>query len=245
MLKKIKSERGVFYGVGTGPGDPELMTLKAVKILESCPVIAAPRTGGGDMIALDIVSKAVSLEDKIILPLDFTMDRNVGKRKESYIRNAEAVAVHLDRGADVAMVNLGDVSIYSTFAYVAEELKSRGYETAMVPGVTSFSAIAAALDMSLTEMSEPLHVIPAVGADPEEYLGLSGTKVLMKAGRHLPSVLKALRERNLLEMTSMAVNCGMDDEVLIRNLGDGSGVTKEPGYFTTVIVKEGCKAAEG
>ena len=67
---------GTFYGVGVGPGDPELLTLKALRTLEHCPVIAAPRTRSGEMLALDIVRQAISLEGKTILPLDFTMSRD-------------------------------------------------------------------------------------------------------------------------------------------------------------------------
>ena len=96
--KKENAKYGVFYGVGTGPGDPELITLKAVRIIEHCPVIAAPRTNGGDMVALDIVRKIVDLGDKLVMPMDFTMDRDVSKRQDSYRRNADAAAAYLEKG---------------------------------------------------------------------------------------------------------------------------------------------------
>ena len=107
--------RGVFYGVGVGPGDPELLTLKALRVLDLCPVIAAPRTKSGEMLALDIVRSAMPLEHKTILPLDFTMSRDRTVRHESHLRSASAIAAHLTAGRDVAMLNLGDVSIYATF----------------------------------------------------------------------------------------------------------------------------------
>lgn len=236
--KKENAKYGVFYGVGTGPGDPELITLKAVRIIEHCPVIAAPRTNGGDMVALDIVRKIVDLGDKLVMPMDFTMDRDVSKRQESYRRNADAAAAYLEKGMDIAMVNLGDVSIYSTFHYVAEEVKKRGYETAMIPGITSFSAIAASLNMSLTEMNQPLHIIPAVGEKAGESLALPGTKVLMKAGRRLPDLQKELERRGLLDVTSVAVNCGMEDELLIKVLEKETDISENAGYFTTVIVRD-------
>ena len=236
--KKENAKYGVFYGVGTGPGDPELITLKAVRIIEHCPVIAAPRTNGGDMVALDIVRKIVDLGDKLVMPMDFTMDRDVSKRQDSYRRNADAAAAYLDKGMDIAMVNLGDVSIYSTFHYVAEEVEKRGYETAMIPGITSFSAIAASLNMSLTEMNQPLHIIPAVGEKAGESLALPGTKVLMKAGRRLPDLQKELERRGLLDVTSVAVNCGMEDELLIKALEKETDISENTGYFTTVIVRD-------
>ena len=236
--KKENAKYGVFYGVGTGPGDPELITLKAVRIIEHCPVIAAPRTNGGEMVALDIVRKIVDLGDKLVMPMDFTMERDVARRQESYRRNADAAAAYLEKGMDIAMVNLGDVSIYSTFHYVAEEVEKRGYETKMIPGITSFSAIAASLNMSLTEMNQPLHIIPAVGEKTGESLDLPGTKVMMKAGRRLLDLQKELERRGLLDVTSVAVNCGMEDELLIKVLEKETDISENAGYFTTVIVRD-------
>jgi precorrin-2 C(20)-methyltransferase len=239
-------EKGTFYGIGVGPGDPELITVKALKIIKSCPVIAAPRTGNGDMVALDIVwrtgilsESAESAEefDKKILAMDFTMDKDPAKRKENYRKNAEAAARYLDNGQDVAMVTLGDVSLYSTVHYIADELISRGYEIIMVPGVPSFSAAAASLAIPLAEMDAPVHIIPSVRNNSDDYLDLPGTKVLMKAGRHLHRTLDELDKRGLLDVTSLAVNCGMDDEILIKKLGDDEPLPDKTGYFTTVIVR--------
>ena len=243
----MKEKRGTFYGIGVGPGDPELITVKALKIIKSCPVIAAPRTGNGDMVALDIVwrtgvlagSAEIAEEfDKKILAMDFTMDKDPAKRKENYRKNADAAARYLDNGQDVAMVTLGDVSLYSTVHYIADELISRGYEIIMVPGVPSFSAAAASLAIPLTEMDAPVHIIPSVRNNSDDYLNLPGTKVLMKAGRHLHRTLDELDRRGLLDVTSLAVNCGMDDEILIKKLGDDEPLPDKTGYFTTVIVRD-------
>ena len=243
----MEKKRGTFYGIGVGPGDPELITVKALKIIKSCPVIAAPRTGNGDMVALDIVWRTGVLagsaeiaeeSDKKILAMDFTMDKDPAKRKENYRKNAEAAARYLDNGQDVAMVTLGDVSLYSTVHYIADELISRGYEIIMVPGVPSFSAAAASLAIPLAEMDAPVHIIPSVRNNSDDYLDLPGTKVLMKAGRHLHRTLDELDRRGLLDVTSLAVNCGMDDEILIKKLGDDEPLPDKTGYFTTVIVRD-------
>ena len=239
----MEKKRGTFYGIGVGPGDPELITVKALKIIKSSPIIAAPRTGNGDMVALDIVWRTGVLagsaeeSDKKILAMDFTMDKDPAKRKENYRKNAEAAASYLDNGQDVAMVTLGDVSLYSTVHYIADELISRGYEIIMVPGVPSFSAAAASLTIHLAEMDAPVHIIPSVRNNSDDYLDLPGTKVLMKAGRHLHRTLDELDRRGLLDVTSLAVNCGMDDEILIKKLGDDEPLPDKTGYFTTVIVR--------
>ena len=298
----MKEKRGTFYGIGVGPGDPELITVKALKIIKSSPIIAAPRTGNGDMVALDIVwrtgvladsvkiaeesdktdetlrgsmkagrasfssvsadavnsndsnhedtnlfnvgysnpedTNLFNVGDKKILAMDFTMDKDPAKRKENYRKNAEAAASYLDNGQDVAMVTLGDVSLYSTVHYIADELISRGYEIIMVPGVPSFSAAAASLGIPLAEMDAPVHIIPSVRNNSDDYLDLPGTKVLMKAGRHLHRTLDELDRRGLLDVTSLAVNCGMDDEILIKRLGDDEPLPDKTGYFTTVIVRD-------
>lgn len=229
----MEEKFGIFYGVGVGPGDPELMTLKALRVLERCPVIAAPRTQGGRMLALDIARGAADLSGKQILPLRIPMGR--GDRNAAYAEAARRIEGFLAGGQDVAMVNLGDVSLYATYGYLMERIRARGYETVMVPGVASFSAVAARLGTSLAGMDVPLHIIPSSAMSAEEALGLPGAKVLMKAGGHLGEVAQALADRRLLERSALVANCGLEGEVVCRDL---SRLPEKPGYYTTVIVKE-------
>lgn len=125
------------------PRRPELLTVKACRVLKACPVIAAPQSQSGEQLALSIAGQAVDLDGKASLSLPFTMSRDPEVLAAAWEKNADLVAAYLDRGADVAMVVLGDVSTYSTYCYVMERLKQRGYPTQMIPGVTSFAAIAA------------------------------------------------------------------------------------------------------
>ena len=174
---------GTFYAVGVGPGDASLLTLQAVKILEQCPVLAAPQTASGQMLALDIARGAVDLSKKEILPLRFTMSRDLAVREESYRAICAQLEGFLSRGQDVAMVNLGDVSIYATAYYIFDRLQKAGFPAKMVPGITSFSAVAAQLGWSLTEENAPLHIIPG-STDLQAALHLPGTKVLMENSSH-------------------------------------------------------------
>lgn len=231
----MEVKKGICYGVGVGPGDPELITLKAVRVLTRCPVIAAPQTRSGEMLALDIARQAVSLEGKTVLPLDFTMSRNPAVLQESRLRAAEAIAAHLSSGRDVAMLNLGDVSIYATFSYLMDILAAAGYEAVMVPGVPSFCAVAARLGTSLTTVSSPLHILPGFGGSLEEQLSLPGTKVLMKSGRQLPQAVETLRQKGLLQQAAMVRDCGLPTEEVCRDL---TQLRPDTGYFATVIVKE-------
>lgn len=231
----MAAKTGTFYGVSVGPGDPELLTTKALRILAACPVIAAPRTAGGEQLALSIARQAVDLTGKELLPLAFSMDRDEAVRKAAWQKAAGQVRAFLDRGRDVAMVVLGDVSIYATYCSLMELLQAEGYATEMIPGVTSFSAIAARLGMSLTTMEEPLHILPASQADQWEGLSLPGTKILMKSGRNLGPLMEELSRRDLLDKAALVANCGLPGEVVCRDLRKFSAPT---GYYTTVIVKE-------
>ena len=229
---------GVFFSVGVGPGDPELITLKAIRTLERCPVVAAPRTSGGEMLALSIAQKAVDLTGKTILPLHFTMARDAATQQAAHEAAAEQVRRQLDAGRDVAMLNLGDVSVYATALYLAEILQKQGYETRMVPGVTSFCAVAARLNTSLTGIRTPLHILPGGDLDAlDEALALPGTKVLMKSGRQLPAVLERLAARGLLGRSALVCNCGLPGELVRPDLSQDAAPV-DAGYFATIVVKE-------
>lgn len=227
---------GTFYGVSVGPGDPELLTLKAVRCIERCPVLAAPQTSEGRMLALDIVKGAVDVSGKTILPLRFAMSRDADVLRASHEAAAAAVRAQLDAGNDVAMLNLGDISIYATYGYLEEILKAAGYPTARIAGVPSFCAAAAALGQSLTSgMEAPLTIAP--GRHAEQVLDAPGAKVLMKSGRQLSAALDALRQRGLLGKSVMVCNCGLPDEALWPDLS-AYDPAQTAGYFTTIIVKE-------
>ena len=232
MEKRI----GVLYGVSVGPGDPELMTLKAVRCLEKCPVIAAPQTAGGRMLALDIARGAVGLDGKTILPLRFAMSRDPEVLRTSHEEAARAVKEYLDAGQDVAMLNIGDVSIYATFGYLQEILQAGGYATAMAAGVPSFCAAAARLNVPLTGgMDTPFTIAP--GGWTDRVLEMPGTKVLMKAGRQLPVLLDALQQADKLKKSALVCNCGLPDERVYPDLSL-ERPQEQAGYFATVLVKE-------
>lgn len=229
-------KKGILHGVSVGPGDPELMTLKAVRCIEQCPVLAAPQTAAGRMLALDIAKGAVDVSGKIILPLHFAMSRDPEVLKASHAAAADAVRAHLDAGRDVALLNLGDVSIYATYGYLEEILTAQGYAAVRIAGVPSFCAAAARLGQSLTGgMEQPLTIAP--GRHVEQVLAAPGAKVLMKTGHRLPKTLDALRERGLLANSAMVCNCGLPDEAVFPALTDYDPA-QDAGYFATILVKE-------
>lgn len=228
-------KNGKLYGVSVGPGDPELLTLKAKRIVESCPVIAAPVTRNGNMFALNIVKGAVDISAKIILQLTFLMTTDETMLAESHKREAMRVIALLDQGLDVAMLNLGDVSIYSTFGYLKQIIHDAGYKMEIVPGVPSFCAVAAALDTNLTTMKKPLHIIPSDYGNFENNLELDGTKVIMKTGSTLPEVKRILRKKGMIDQASLVANCGLPDQRVYKSIEDACDTE---GYFATILIKE-------
>lgn len=229
----MNDTNGTFYAVGVGPGAPELLTLQAVNLLRQCPVIAAPQTRSGQMLALDIAQGALDLREKEILPLSFTMSREPALREENYQTAARQIEAFLQKGLDVAMVNLGDVSVFATAYYILERIREDGFETLMAPGVTSFSAVAARLGWSLTEMETPLHIIPA-SADLDSALRCPGTKVLMKSGSAIRETVHALERAGLLDRAALVADCGLPTEQVYRDLRK---LPENLSYFATIIVQ--------
>ena len=228
-------QNGILFGVSVGPGDPELMTLKAVRTLERCPVIAAPETRGDKTLALDIVRGAMDLTGKEIMNISFPMSRDKSVVHANYDAIAARIRAELEKGRDVALINLGDVSVYSTFSYIADRLCAQGFTVTIIPGVTSFCAVSAKLGSSLVQYDEMLHVIPASVEDMRTALNLPGTKVIMKTGKGLRAVVDALAQSGKLQKASMIQNCGLENERICRTL-DPSECSED--YFTTLIVKD-------
>lgn len=224
---------GILYCIGVGPGDPELLTRKAVRLIQSCPAAAAP--GGTKSVAYQIALQAApELSQKSCLDLHLPMTKDPTVLRESHDRAAEQLLAALEQEQDVALLTLGDPSIYSTCMYLQERVQNAGCYVQVVPGVPSFCAAAAALGVSLTEADQPLRILPASYPCTESELECSGTKVLMKSGRQFAQVKQLLHDKGLLDRTMMVQNCGMEDERVFSSLADAG---EQAGYFTLLIVK--------
>ncbi|MBQ3843289.1 MAG: precorrin-2 C(20)-methyltransferase [Ruminiclostridium sp.] len=221
---------GKFYCVSVGPGDPELMTLRSVRIIERCDVIAAPRTSGGNMLAFSIAEKVCDMSEKAVLPLDFPMKADETAQRENHRLIAETFCSYLRKGQDVAMLNIGDVSVYSSCTYIAAELTTMGFDTEMCAGVPSFCAAAAELNIPLAEAKEPIVIVPAQYEKAGELLVIDGTKVIMKGGKKLSDIKNMIKNDSKIYA---AENCGFADQHLYHSINDMDGC----GYFTVVIVK--------
>ena len=208
-------KKGKLFGVGIGPGDKELITLKAVHTIKNADVTALPDSLSGKNRAYEIVKEYITGKEIIYIPMPMTKDKE--HLRQSHENGAELIISCLEKSKNVAFVTLGDPSVYSTYMYLHRIVESKGYNVEMVPGVTSFCASAARLNMSLCDSDEPLIIIPANYKDNKELLKLSGNKVLMKSGKKMAKVKQEIAECGLTDKTYMVENCGMEEEKIYKD----------------------------
>ncbi len=231
-MKERHSGYGTAYCVGTGPGDPELMTLKALRLINENKVIAVPGKDAKSSAAYRIAAAAADMSGKELLALPTPMTRDPARLAEAHRISASMIEERLRKGENVVCLVLGDPSVYSSFTYLKKILEEDGFETVMVSGVPSFCAAAARLGVSLAEGSEALHIFPfpQSGRLPAE---LPGTWVLMKSGRRMAEVKAALRESG--RDVKAVENCGMEGERVCGALDEIPG---DAGYYSLIIAKE-------
>ncbi len=220
------------FGVGVGPGDPKQLTLQAVEVLQNAGVIAVPDTDG-DKTAMKIVKDYI--QDKKILYCPMPMSRDLKLLERSHQKGCEMLEKELLKGEDIAFITLGDPTIYSTYMYIHRLMTEKGYTTKIIPGVTSFCAAAAALNISLCDREEALHIIPASYPGTEKLLLLDGNKVLMKNGKKIGDVVEALKSMDLHKKAQMVECCSMENEKIHRNLDQ---ISEDSSYFSIIIVKD-------
>ena len=230
--------KGKLFGIGTGPGDPKLLTLRGKELLEKADVIAYPvRKVGEEGTALEIVRGAVDLSGKEIVELLFKMDPDDEVRKKCRAESIDRLCSILDSGKDVAMVTLGDVGVYSTYMYLDRTVRARGYETEVVPGISAFSYGSALASVPLMIGTESLAVVSAAKqnyGEVEKALDDFENVVVMKAYQSMGVIADMMQKRGIPPQNAVVIsNLGMPDQYIgPMELG------KEYGYFTTLIIKK-------
>ena len=247
-----KNMDGTLYGIGTGPGDPELMTLKAVRIVRECDVIAIPISNrevitepvlwqAGETkeellagcVAYQITLPNVpEMKEKPVLGLPMPMCKDKTELKTIHDKGAQAVAKLLRDGKNVCFLTLGDPTVYSTYLYVHKRIQAMELPVEIVSGIPSFCAVAAKHEIGLVENKDALHVIPS-SYGVEEALHLSGTKVLMKAGKKMAKVKEEIQKTE--QSFYMMENCGMQSEKMYTDIDQ---VPDDTSYYSLIILKE-------
>ena len=247
--------KGKLTGVGVGSGDPELLTLKAVRKIRESDVVVLPVSDRGlevpvfsgenereedglnnyrnKCVAYQIVKKAVpQVKEKLKMYLPVPMIKERDRLEKIHDMDAGAVCELLEEGKNLVFLTIGDPSVYSTYMYLHKRILKMGYEAEMVPGIPSFCAAASRINDSLAEKEEQIHIIPAsygIG----KALELSGTKIFMKVGKKLPELKRRLQGRS--EKVIMIENCGMENEAVYQGT---ECIPEEGGYYALLIMKE-------
>lgn len=224
------------YCIGTGPGDPELLTLKAVRLLKNAQRIAVAGRDPQESLAYRIAVQAVpELAEKELIGLDLPMVRDREILEEKRRHAAEALAELADAGERIAVLTLGDPSIYCSISYLQPYLAERGIAIRYVSGVPSFCAAAAALGTPLALEGEEIRILP--GLYEEEIPEFEGTLVFMKSGRNYPELRDALLagERELF----LAESCGLPGEKLVS---PPEVLPEEAGYLSILLAKK-CRSS--
>jgi precorrin-2/cobalt-factor-2 C20-methyltransferase len=235
----MTTKTGTLYGIGVGPGDPELITLKALKVLQRVPhIFAACSTKNSYSLALSIVR--CHLNGAGIEHLPFPMSKDARVLAEAWEQNARRVLEVLATGHDAAFVTLGDPLTYSTFGYLLKTLKRLNPEVAIVtiPGITSYSAAAALTHIPLTEGEESFYLVSgALGAAQlKEVIDKTDNIVILKTYRHFDEIFQVLEDMDLLDRTTCISRCGLEGEAIVENLRDLKG--RELPYLSMVIIKK-------
>jgi precorrin-2/cobalt-factor-2 C20-methyltransferase len=231
-------KKGIFYGVGVGPGDPELITVKALKTISACPCVSFIDPGRGrKAVAYEIARAAApEIEQKEKIRLTISMTEDKALMHSHHIAAFSAISERLNSGLDVCFLTLGDVSIYSTFGYLRKIAVEAGFHTQMVSGVPSFCAAAAVLNTDLALGEQDLHIFYT--GKTAVFPGLKGTRVFMKGPSARPDLIKTIKENGL--DASLVSSCGMENQIVVDSIKE-SDMEQEFGYYSLVIIKEGAR----
>ena len=227
--------RGKLYSVGIGPGDPELMTLKSVRLLKECDVVAIPQGDNGILTAKAIVNNVVNLDEKEQVMIYMPMTKDMAAMDKAHREGDDAIEKLLDEGQNVVFNTLGCPTVYATCIYVHKLVLADGYEAELVAGVTSICAVAAKLNTSLCERAEPLIVLPGSYKESSKFLEGPGNKVLMKSASEIGRVRDELREKGLIKNAGMVERCGLPGERVYHDLEE---IDPKSSYFSVILVKE-------
>lgn len=235
----MKNKIGTLYGIGVGPGDPDLITLKAVKVLGQVDIVfAAASTKNHHSLAMDIARPHVPESTPVEL-LRFPMTRDKSETRRAWTANARRIVGELEAGRDAAFLTLGDSLTYSTFGYLMAFVKARAphFRVLPVPGITSYQAAAARVAQPLVEAEESLLVIPGVCSAEklEKLLACADNAVILKAYRNLQEIRETLSRLDLAGSSVFVSRVGLPGELVHENLDDAPD---DPHYFSLILVRK-------
>ena len=233
---------GKLVGVGLGPGDPELMTLKAVRVIEQADVIAYPAAEGIPSFARSIAADHIR-DDHIEYPMEMPMKVERFPAQEVYIAGAKVLSDHLAAGRNVAVLCEGDPFFYGSFMYLFGRMADR-FDTEIIPGVSSFTACAAASGFPLTARNDVLTVLPGPLPDDQlaDHFARADAFVIPKVGRHLGRLKAALAAQDLLDKAMYIERASLPNQ-MVMPLAEVTAQSAP--YFSMILVHKRGNAYDG
>lgn len=237
--KKVQKQTGKLYGIGVGPGDPELLPIKSVRILKSVDVVfAASSSKNEHSLSVNIAQQYIPKSTPIIV-LPFPMTTNKDQTMAAWLAHASTIIEHIEQGKTVAFITLGDPLTYSTFGYILRIIQQKAPHIPIetIPGITSYQAAAAKINTPLVEGEESLMIMSGVhgGAYLRNLNGKPENIVMLKAYRKFKDIALALEETGLIHHCAVITNCGLENEEIIRDATEFGN--RAPGYLTLIIAK--------
>ncbi len=229
------ANRGTLYGIGVGPGDPELMTLKAYRLISAARVVAYPAPDSGESFARSIAAGAIRA-DAVEIPMVVPMRVARFPAQDVYAAAAQTIAGHLTAGEDVTVLCEGDPFFYGSFMYLFARLSER-FPCEVVPGVSSLAACSAALARPLTARNDVLTVIPGPLEDEALRARIDGAQAvaIMKVGRHLPRLRALLDAMGLTERAGYIERASLGEQ-RVMPLADAPEAAP---YFSMILIYKG------
>lgn len=228
---------GTFYGIGVGPGDPELLTVKAANILKKTDVVIAPKTEKKEgSVALNIARPYLSKTVQICYQV-FPMVKDFQNNPAAWEDNKKEIEDFLNAGKSVAFLTLGDPMFYSTYIYVFRLLEKDGVKVETIPGIPAYVAIASKYNQPIVEGDDILSVIPAT-ADLKRIknaLNISNSAVLMKVYHNFDDVKETLKSADMLDNALMVSRLGLENEIKI-DLNNSEEV--KVNYLSTILTRK-------
>ena len=226
---------GVFYGVGVGPGDPELLTVKALRVLREAEVIIVPKTEKKEASTALTIAQPFLKANAQIIKLVFPMVFNSEILSAAWEDHKKTILELLAAGKKVCFLTIGDPMLYSTYSYVFHSLKNCGYPMETIPGVPAFCAIGSKLGEPLAEGNDILSIIPAtVAADKlDRVLAISDHVVLLKVSKNYQQLVAKLKQHGLADNAVMISRCGLADEQVVHDLNESGD--QAPNYLSTIL----------
>ena len=229
---------GTFYGIGVGPGDPDLLTVKAIKAIKEVDFVIAPKTEKKEgSVALSIAQPYLKSDVEIIYQV-FPMVKDFAESPEVFIENKNEILSMLHQGKNGAFLTIGDPMFYSTYIYIFDLLSAENIKIETIPGVPAFLAIASKIGRPVAFGNDILTIIPATAEmnDIESALETSNTSVLMKVYKNFEEVVDTLENHKMNQEAVLVSRCGLPDEKIINDIT--SHKQEKLNYLSTIITRK-------